>query len=260
MDSLGFFSLGFCCQIASLWWLYDFQVYLFSFIPFRWYYIRVVDTHMHDIASPIIFTIWCWHKYYVNTTVVLLRVINIWGLLVFNLIAAFESIWSNSRSFIVSPSFINHTSTMAPKLCALCETARAILRRPKTGQQICRDCFFYVFETEVHNTVTEAKLFKTGDRVAIGASGGKGKRSRPDEYGRNLTPIWSRFNSVGLCHENVEWTLSLWAGTIPAVHRWGYNWISRRLTRGRRLALSFFGFHLWLTLFYVDCEAKSTAI
>lgn len=74
---------------------------------------------------------------------------------------------------------------MAPKLCALCETARAILRRPKTGQQICRDCFFYVFETEVHYTVTEAKLFKTGDRVAIGASGGKGKHSRSDEYGRN---------------------------------------------------------------------------
>jgi cytoplasmic tRNA 2-thiolation protein 1 len=49
-----------------------------------------------------------------------------------------------------------------------------MLKRPKTGQQICRDCFFYVFETEVHNTITEAKLFKSGDRVAIGASGGKG--------------------------------------------------------------------------------------
>jgi cytoplasmic tRNA 2-thiolation protein 1 len=49
-----------------------------------------------------------------------------------------------------------------------------MLKRPKTGQQICRDCFFYVFETEVHNTITEAKLFKPGDRVAIGASGGKG--------------------------------------------------------------------------------------
>ncbi|KAF9449550.1 cytoplasmic tRNA 2-thiolation protein 1 [Macrolepiota fuliginosa MF-IS2] len=62
---------------------------------------------------------------------------------------------------------------MAPKLCVLCETAKAMLRRPKTGQQICRDCFFYVFETEVHNTIVEAKLFKSGDSVAIGASGGK---------------------------------------------------------------------------------------
>jgi cytoplasmic tRNA 2-thiolation protein 1 len=62
---------------------------------------------------------------------------------------------------------------MAPKSCALCQNAKAILRRPKTGQQICKDCFFRVFETEVHNTITEARLFKPGDSVAIGASGGK---------------------------------------------------------------------------------------
>jgi len=63
---------------------------------------------------------------------------------------------------------------MAPKLCALCDKSRAILKRPKTGQQICKECFFYVFETEVHNTITQSQLFKPGDRVAIGASGGKG--------------------------------------------------------------------------------------
>ncbi|KAJ8523524.1 hypothetical protein ONZ45_g99 [Pleurotus djamor] len=62
---------------------------------------------------------------------------------------------------------------MPPKTCALCLKARAMLKRPKTGQQICKDCFFHVFETEVHNTITEAKLFKPGERVAIGASGGK---------------------------------------------------------------------------------------
>ncbi|KAI0771523.1 cytoplasmic tRNA 2-thiolation protein 1 [Trametes elegans] len=62
---------------------------------------------------------------------------------------------------------------MPPRTCALCDDARAILKRPKTGQQICKECFFYVFETEVHNTITEACLFKRGDRVAIGASGGK---------------------------------------------------------------------------------------
>lgn len=63
---------------------------------------------------------------------------------------------------------------MTPRPCSLCETTKAMLRRPKTGQQICKDCFFYVFETEVHNTITTSKLFKPGDRVAIGASGGKG--------------------------------------------------------------------------------------
>ena len=64
---------------------------------------------------------------------------------------------------------------MPPKLCALCTNSRAILKRPKTGQQICKECFFHVFETEVHNTISQAQLFKPGDRVAIGASGGKGK-------------------------------------------------------------------------------------
>ncbi|KAG8218313.1 hypothetical protein J3R82DRAFT_3927 [Butyriboletus roseoflavus] len=62
---------------------------------------------------------------------------------------------------------------MAPASCALCHKAKAILKRPKTGQQICKECFFFVFETEVHHTITEAKLFKPGDKVAIGASGGK---------------------------------------------------------------------------------------
>jgi cytoplasmic tRNA 2-thiolation protein 1 len=64
---------------------------------------------------------------------------------------------------------------MPPRSCGLCKQATAILKRPKTGQQICKPCFFEVFETEVHNTITSAKLFKPGERVAIGASGGKGE-------------------------------------------------------------------------------------
>ncbi|ORY91049.1 cytoplasmic tRNA 2-thiolation protein 1 [Syncephalastrum racemosum] len=60
-----------------------------------------------------------------------------------------------------------------PKICVLCQTNRAMIKRPKTGQQICQQCFYHVFETEIHHTIVDAKLFKRGDRVAIGASGGK---------------------------------------------------------------------------------------
>ncbi|CAE6491942.1 unnamed protein product [Rhizoctonia solani] len=74
---------------------------------------------------------------------------------------------------------------MPPRPCELCHTARAILRRPKTGQQICKECFFKVFETEVHNTIIDAQLFKPGDRVAIGASGGKVLNDRYN-YGLEL--------------------------------------------------------------------------
>lgn len=61
-----------------------------------------------------------------------------------------------------------------PKTCEVCGTARAALRRPKTGQSICRQCFFAVFEDEVHRTIVDNRLFNRGDRVAIAASGGKG--------------------------------------------------------------------------------------
>ena len=67
---------------------------------------------------------------------------------------------------------------MAP--CALCTgdgsaRRRAILKRSKTGQGVCRECFYLVFETEIHNTIVRNKLFRRGERVGIAASGGKGE-------------------------------------------------------------------------------------
>lgn len=62
---------------------------------------------------------------------------------------------------------------MPARSCTTCQTARAVLRRPKTGALVCRECFFYIFEEEVHQTIVNARLFQSGDRVAIGASGGK---------------------------------------------------------------------------------------
>ncbi|KAH9452173.1 hypothetical protein MJO29_008825 [Puccinia striiformis f. sp. tritici] len=88
---------------------------------------------------------------------------------------------------------------MAP--CLLCpslpvqdrpiQPRRAILKRPKTGQAICRECFYLIFETEIHHTIlglanqekrrsceknsnkNGGSMFKRGDKVAIAASGGK---------------------------------------------------------------------------------------
>ena len=50
---------------------------------------------------------------------------------------------------------------------------RAILKRPKTGDSLCKECFYLAFETEIHYTIVQAALFTPGDYVAIGASGGK---------------------------------------------------------------------------------------
>lgn len=61
----------------------------------------------------------------------------------------------------------------AAALCKLCYGRKAVVKRPKNLQRLCKECFFVVFETEIHNTITAAQLFQPGEKVAIGASGGK---------------------------------------------------------------------------------------
>lgn len=62
---------------------------------------------------------------------------------------------------------------MAPTPCALCKSSRALIIRPKNHQKLCKPCFIFLFETEIHNTITSSSLFRSGERIAIGASGGK---------------------------------------------------------------------------------------
>lgn len=62
---------------------------------------------------------------------------------------------------------------MPPTPCFNCKNARAVIIRPKNRHKLCRECFIEIFETEVHETVTSANLFFPGERIAIGASGGK---------------------------------------------------------------------------------------
>ncbi|CZT24303.1 probable PP-loop ATPase superfamily protein [Ramularia collo-cygni] len=62
---------------------------------------------------------------------------------------------------------------MPPQPCQICKTARAQILRPKNHARICAPCFIALFESEVAETIISAKLFEPGERVAIGASGGK---------------------------------------------------------------------------------------
>jgi cytoplasmic tRNA 2-thiolation protein 1 len=62
---------------------------------------------------------------------------------------------------------------MPPPPCALCKTQRALIKRPKNHQKLCKDCFIQIFEDEVHHTIKSSQLFFRGEKVAIGASGGK---------------------------------------------------------------------------------------
>ncbi|KAH8600275.1 hypothetical protein B0O99DRAFT_681962 [Bisporella sp. PMI_857] len=62
---------------------------------------------------------------------------------------------------------------MAPTLCAICQASRALIIRPKNHQKLCKSCFIAIFEAEIHHTITTTSLFSPGDKIAIGASGGK---------------------------------------------------------------------------------------
>ncbi|KAI1373552.1 adenine nucleotide alpha hydrolases-like protein [Hypoxylon crocopeplum] len=62
---------------------------------------------------------------------------------------------------------------MPPALCAVCKTERALIKRPKNHQKLCKGCFIQIFEDEVHHTIISSQLFFPGEKVAIGASGGK---------------------------------------------------------------------------------------
>ncbi|KAI9777626.1 MAG: nucleotidyltransferase [Geoglossum umbratile] len=61
---------------------------------------------------------------------------------------------------------------MPPSPCALCGS-RALIVRPKNHQKLCKPCFLSIFEDEIHHTIKSNALFHRGERVAIGASGGK---------------------------------------------------------------------------------------
>lgn len=64
-------------------------------------------------------------------------------------------------------------SIKVSQLCELCHSRKALIKRPKNLQKICKLCFFHVFETEIHNTIISNNLFEYGEKVAVGASGGK---------------------------------------------------------------------------------------
>lgn len=62
---------------------------------------------------------------------------------------------------------------MPPHSCEVCKTARAQILRPRNYARVCAPCFISLFESEVAETITTTQLFQPGERIAIGASGGK---------------------------------------------------------------------------------------
>ncbi len=84
------------------------------------------------------------------------------------------------------------------KLCEMCQASKAVIKRPKTLQKMCKECFYAVFELEIHHTIVQGCLFERGSRVAIAASGGKGMWR---------DGLMMRFHCTGSYHDDVKSTL-----------------------------------------------------
>ncbi|KAK9835217.1 hypothetical protein WJX81_006428 [Elliptochloris bilobata] len=78
------------------------------------------------------------------------------------------------RGASISPTSLDgpRNGLLHVKSCC-CQAQRAVLKRPKTRQQLCRECFYAALESEVHETIVANELFQPGERVAVAASGGK---------------------------------------------------------------------------------------
>ncbi|KAI4292894.1 cytoplasmic tRNA 2-thiolation protein 1 [Pancytospora philotis] len=57
--------------------------------------------------------------------------------------------------------------------CAVCNTNRAVVLRSRDRAKVCKECFYELFENEIHELVVAERLFPRGTRVGVGISGGK---------------------------------------------------------------------------------------
>lgn len=57
--------------------------------------------------------------------------------------------------------------------CESCGNARATLIRPRNRMRVCKECFFELFELDIHRLIVETAMFPRGSRVGVGVSGGK---------------------------------------------------------------------------------------
>ncbi len=57
--------------------------------------------------------------------------------------------------------------------CDACATAKAVILCQKDRRRLCKECFLWSFEEEIHTTITSTRMFFAGERVVLGMSGGK---------------------------------------------------------------------------------------
>jgi cytoplasmic tRNA 2-thiolation protein 1 len=97
--------------------------------------------------------------------------------------------------------------------CEICQESKPSVKRPKTGQIVCKPCFYEAIELEVHQTIINTNLFRRGECIAIGASGGKDSTvlihllnilNKKYDYGINLHLLAVDEGIVGYRDDSLE--------------------------------------------------------
>ncbi|KAK6091002.1 hypothetical protein P3W45_000247 [Vairimorpha bombi] len=57
--------------------------------------------------------------------------------------------------------------------CDNCKKEKAIILRSKDRSKVCKECFYELFEEDIHLTIVNSGMFIEGNTVGIGISGGK---------------------------------------------------------------------------------------
>lgn len=100
--------------------------------------------------------------------------------------------------------------------CSVCATAKAIILRSKDKTKVCKECFFTLFEGEMHDLITETGMFPRGSRVGLGISGGKDstvlayvldKLNKQHDYGIELIMLCVDEGIVGYRDRSIETVL-----------------------------------------------------
>ena len=65
------------------------------------------------------------------------------------------------------------TKAPAKRICARCNEKPPVARRAIDGSLLCKECFLYSVEEDVHKTISDDTMFTPGMNVAVGVSGGK---------------------------------------------------------------------------------------
>lgn len=137
------------------------------------------------------------------------------------------------------------------KLCSTCNEKKAQVIRPKTQEPTCLPCFFEQFESEIHYTIQSNKLFKRGEKVAVGASGGKDSTvlayilnmlNKKYDYGLHLTLLsvdegitGYRDDSLATVHSNkITYNLPLEVVSYTDIYGWTMDQIVAHIKRLHR--------------------------